>query len=84
MDIIERGAQAEGVLNSPAFIHAYEALEAVIIQQWASPSLTQENRESLWHKLQALRSVKAELALYVNSGKSKVAQAEAQRAQRDA
>jgi hypothetical protein len=77
MSRFQSAQQAQRLLDDAAFISACQSVQQAIVAQWASPSLTIEQREALWHKLQGLNGVKAALASMVGSGRMEAIEQEA-------
>ena len=66
---LELGARARGVLNSPAFVHAVQALEEKYSRTWreSGPGQAQE-REDAYLALCALDAMTNELTILLDNG----------------
>jgi hypothetical protein len=67
---IERGQQAQDLLEHPLLQAAFAAIEADFIAEWRelnapTPNLTPEKRERIWLTLKMLDEVKRELKIHL-------------------
>lgn len=61
--------RASAYINDPLLVAAFEALEARFLLAWRnSPADAPELRERLWHHIQALAEVRAELETVLADG----------------
>lgn len=61
--------RASAYINDPLLVAAFEALEARFLLAWRnSPADQPELRERLWHHIQALQEVRAELETVLTDG----------------
>ena len=68
MDIKERASQASLILDNPVVRDMWEKLEKDHIENWLNAELNND-RESFWHRINALRSVKEYLESLVDADK---------------
>lgn len=67
---LQRGAEAERLLQHPLIVEAFEKIEREVIERWkSSPSADEAGREKLWLSLKLLHRVRAHLQSVVQSGK---------------
>jgi len=66
---VSRAERARAVIEDPLLIGAFEALDARFMLAWRnSPADKPELRERLWHHVQALAEVRAELETVLADG----------------
>lgn len=66
---VARAEAARAYIEDPLLVAAFEALEARCLMAWrASAADATEARERLWHHVQALAEVKAELESVLADG----------------
>ena len=68
MDIKERASQASLILDNPIIQDMWGKLEKDYIENWLNAELNSD-RESFWHRINALRSVKEYLESLVDADK---------------
>ena len=69
-DEIERGRQAEELLESPILKTALDAIEAEVVSQWEQcPARDAEGKEALWQLMKTSKKFRSVLMGYVNTGK---------------
>lgn len=72
LELRRRDAAAErarAIISDPVLVGAFEALDARFLLAWRnSPAEDQAKRERLWHHIQALAEVRAELETVLNDG----------------
>ena len=69
-DEIDRAAKAEAFLREPLVAEAFEKLEADFIDAWKNTAVADtENRERIFHLLQALNALRGHFKTVVESGK---------------
>lgn len=66
---IEAADRARLILNDPLLVGAFEALDARTLLAWRNcPADQPERRERLWHHIQALAEVRAEMETVLSDG----------------
>lgn len=75
MDEIQRGEQAQTVLNDPLVIEALDGIEEIILTQWQEAKETTE-REELWYTLQGAKRFRNYLTIVKENGEFEKAQLE--------
>lgn len=66
---IDAAERARGFVEDPLLVGAFERLEQKFMKVWRnSPAEAVDGRERLWHHLQALDEVRAELAAALEDG----------------
>lgn len=71
---IQRGKDAEYLLQHPLLVEAFEVIEKEVTEQWQnSPARDVEGREKLWLSLKLLNRLQAQIKSVVETGQ--VAQA---------
>ena len=69
-DEIDRAAKAEAFLRETLVVEAFEKLEADFIDAWKNTAVADtENRERIFHLLQALNALRGHFKTVVESGK---------------
>ena len=68
MDIKERANQSSLILNNPIIQDMWAKLEKDHVENWLNAEL-HNDRESFWHRINALRSVKEYLESLVDADK---------------
>lgn len=64
-EILEKGAQAQTILENELFREIISAYEKRLIDQWKSTSLyEQSKREDLWKELTVLKKVLVEIQMF--------------------
>jgi hypothetical protein len=71
-EIIERGHQAERILQDPLMAEALETIEQSIRESWDSATTT-EVREELWYTLKGMQRFKQYLGLAIEQGEYETA-----------
>lgn len=67
---IERGRQAQELLNSELLAEALDAIEAEVVAQWEKcPARDQEGKEALWQLFKTSKKFRTVLHGYINTGK---------------
>ena len=66
---VARSERARAIIEDPLLTGAFEALDARFLLAWRqSPAGASDVRERIWHHLQALAEVKAELESVLQDG----------------
>ena len=69
-DEIDRAAKTEAFLREPLVVEAFEKLEADFIDAWKNTAVADtENRERIFHLLQALNALRGHFKTVDESGK---------------
>lgn len=67
--IASQAERARAIIEDPLLVNAFEQLDARFLAAWRnSPADQPELRERLWHHIQALAEVRAELNTVLNDG----------------
>lgn len=74
---IERGREAQGLLDHPLMLEAFDGVEAGIFRQWKTAE-DPVSRETLWAGFHGARRVETWLRALVDDGKMAKQEADAQ------
>lgn len=67
--VMAQADRARAIIEDPVLVAAFTALDIRYVQAWRnSPADRPEMRERLWHHIQALAEVRAELQSVLNDG----------------
>lgn len=67
--VMAQADRARAIIEDPLLVAAFTALDIRYVQAWrSSPADRPEMRERLWHHIQALAEVRAELQSVLNDG----------------
>ena len=66
---VARSERARAIIEDPLLVEAFEALDARFLAAWRqSPAGAADVRERIWHHIQALAEVRAELQSVLTDG----------------
>lgn len=67
---VERGRQAQELLNNELLKGALDAIEREVFEAWATaPALSKDEKEALWQHVRACRNFRSVLIGYIQTGK---------------
>ena len=67
--IADAADRARPVIEDPLLVGAFDALEIRFLREWRDTQMTDTaGREALWHRIQAVRDVRAVLQEVLNDG----------------
>jgi hypothetical protein len=70
-DLISQGAEAKALLETPAFVRAFESVRTAIHEQWeSSPIRDNDGQHELRLMLKLLNDLKGVIELAVHDGKA--------------
>lgn len=66
---VERGRQAQELLNNELLKGALDAIEREVFEAWATaPALSKDEKEALWQHVRACRNFRSVLIGYIQTG----------------